>query len=46
MRTAIYLAVVGSLAGIAWHYTFLFELPLVAAIGGIASRQCRPYPPG
>lgn len=34
MRIAIYFAVVAGLAGIAWHYPFLFELPLIAAIGG------------
>ena len=34
MRIAIYLVVVVVLAGVAWHYPFLFELPLIAAIGG------------
>lgn len=34
MRIAIYLVVVAGLAGIAWHYPFLFELPVIAAIGG------------
>lgn len=34
MRIAIYLAVVAPLAGLAWLYPFLFELPLAAAIGG------------
>lgn len=34
MRIAIYLAVVATLAGLAWLYPFLFELPLAAAIGG------------
>ena len=34
MRIAIYFAVVASLSGVAWHYPFLFELPLIAAIGG------------
>lgn len=34
MRIAIYLAVVAALAGLAWVYPYLFELPLAAAIGG------------
>lgn len=34
MRIAIYFAVVAGLTRIAWHYPFLFELPLIAAIGG------------
>jgi hypothetical protein len=34
MRIAIYLFVVATLTGMAWHYPFLFELPLIAAIGG------------
>jgi hypothetical protein len=34
MRVAIYVAVIAILTGIAWVYPFLFELPLVAAIGG------------
>jgi hypothetical protein len=34
MRIAIYLAIVAALAGLAWVYPFLFELPLAAAIGG------------
>lgn len=34
MRILIYWVVVAILAGIAWQYPFLFELPLIAAIGG------------
>ena len=34
MRIAIYVAVVAGLSGIAWLYPFLFELPLITAIGG------------
>lgn len=34
MRAAIYCLVVTILTGIAWHYPFLFELPLIAVIGG------------
>ncbi len=34
MRVAIYLSVTAILTGFAWEYPFLFELPLVAAIGG------------
>jgi hypothetical protein len=34
MRIAIYFAVLAALAGLAWLYPFLFELPLAAAIGG------------
>ncbi len=34
MRIVIYFAVVAVLVGIAWQYPFLFELPLIAAIGG------------
>jgi hypothetical protein len=34
MRVAIYIGVIALLTGIAWVYPFLFELPLVAAIGG------------
>jgi hypothetical protein len=34
MRIAIYFTVVVALAGLAWLYPFLFELPLAAAIGG------------
>lgn len=34
MRIGIYLATIAILSGIAWHYPFLFELPLIAAIGG------------
>jgi hypothetical protein len=34
MRVAIYVPVIAILTGIAWHYPFLFELPLIAAIGG------------
>jgi hypothetical protein len=34
MRVAIYISVIAILTGIAWHYPFLFELPLIAAIGG------------
>lgn len=34
MRIAIYLFVVASLTIFAWHSPFLFELPLIAAIGG------------
>ena len=33
MRIPIYLAVVAALTALAWHYPFLFELPLIAAIG-------------
>jgi hypothetical protein len=33
-RIAIYLTVVTALVAIAWAYPFLFELPLLAAIGG------------
>lgn len=34
MRIALYFAVVAALAGLAWVYPFLFELPLAAAVGG------------
>lgn len=34
MRVEIYFAVVAGLSGIARHYPFLFEPPLIAAIGG------------
>lgn len=34
MRALIYLFVVAALFGLAWVYPFLFELPLVVAIGG------------
>lgn len=34
LRIGIYLATIAILSGIAWHYPFLFELPLIAAIGG------------
>lgn len=34
MRIAIYFVAVATLTGIAWQYPFLFELPLIAAIGG------------
>jgi hypothetical protein len=34
MRVAIYISVIAILTGIAWRYPFLFELPLIAAIGG------------
>lgn len=34
MRIAIYFAVIAILTAVAWHYPFLFELPLIAAIGG------------
>lgn len=34
VRIAIYTLTVGALATAAWHYPFLFELPLIAAIGG------------
>jgi hypothetical protein len=34
MRIVIYTAAVAVLTGIAWQYPFLFELPLIAAIGG------------
>jgi hypothetical protein len=34
MRILIYSIVVLTLTGIAWQYPFLFELPLIAAIGG------------
>jgi hypothetical protein len=34
MRIALYFAVVATLAGLAWVYPFLFELPLAAAVGG------------
>ena len=34
MRAAIYVFVIAILTGIAWHNPFLFELPLIAAIGG------------
>ena len=34
MRVAIYVSVIAILTGIAWLYPFLFELPLIAAIGG------------
>jgi len=34
MRILAYCIVVAALAGIAWVYPFLFELPLIAAIGG------------
>lgn len=34
MRIVIYISVITILSGIAWFYPFLFELPLIAAIGG------------
>jgi len=34
MRVVIYVSVIAILSGIAWHYPFLFELPLIAATGG------------
>lgn len=34
MRVVIYCIVVTALLGLAWVYPFLFELPLLAAIGG------------
>jgi hypothetical protein len=34
VRVAIYTVTVAVLSGIAWQYPFLFELPLLAAIGG------------
>lgn len=34
LRAVLYLAVVAGLTGLAWHYPFLFELPLIAAVGG------------
>jgi hypothetical protein len=34
MRILVYLATIGALSSIAWQYPFLFELPLIAAIGG------------
>jgi hypothetical protein len=34
MRIVIYMIAVVGLSGIAWAYPFLFELPLIAAIGG------------
>jgi hypothetical protein len=34
MRVAVYVSVIAILTGIAWHYPFLFELPVIAAIGG------------
>lgn len=34
MRLAIYLFAVGALGAVAWHYPYLFELPLAAALGG------------
>lgn len=34
MRILVYCLVVVALTGLAWYYPFLFELPLIAAIGG------------
>jgi hypothetical protein len=34
MRVAVSVSVIAILTGIAWHYPFLFELPVIAAIGG------------
>lgn len=34
IRVAIYVVTVALLGGIAWHHPFLFELPLIAVIGG------------
>jgi hypothetical protein len=34
MRVAVYVLVIAILTGIAWRYPFLFELPVIAAIGG------------
>ncbi len=34
VRVAIYTVTVALLGGIAWQYPFMFELPLIAAIGG------------
>jgi hypothetical protein len=35
MRIVIYLFFLAALTGLAWQYPFLFELPLIAAIGGV-----------
>lgn len=34
MKIAAYLLFVGGLVGLAWHYPFLFELPVVGALAG------------
>jgi|GEM_PF-2426652 len=34
MRIPLYLATIAALSVLAWVYPFLFELPLLAAIGG------------
>lgn len=34
MKILAYLLLLGVLGGIAWQYPFLFELPLLGAIGG------------
>ena len=35
MRPAVYFVVVALLVMVAWQFPFLFELPLIAAVGGI-----------
>lgn len=34
MRIAVYFIAVAALTGLAWHFPYLFELPLAAAISG------------
>jgi hypothetical protein len=34
MRPAVYFVAIALLSSLAWHYPFLFELPVLAAIGG------------
>jgi hypothetical protein len=34
MKVLAYVVLLGLLGGIAWQYPFLFELPLLGAIGG------------
>jgi len=35
MRPLVYFVAVGAAGTLAWHYPFLFELPLVIALAGI-----------
>jgi hypothetical protein len=34
LRFLLYLLLVGASVGLAWRYPFLFEIPLLVAIGG------------
>jgi hypothetical protein len=35
MKITIYVFLLATLTALAWQYPFLFELPLIAAIGGV-----------